>query len=86
MHTHKHRLFIMYHYCAAAPIYNVIRVFICAYVWMTGYGNFIYFTSTGNFCLGRFIQMLWRLNFAVLMLMMVMNKSWMVRHIYTLCV
>jgi len=25
----------MYHYCAASPIYNVIRVFICAYVWMT---------------------------------------------------
>jgi hypothetical protein len=74
-------LFIMYHYCAAASIYNVIRVFICAYVWMTGYGNFIYFTTTSNFCLGRFIHMMWRLNFAVLMLMLVMNKSWIVYYI-----
>lgn len=74
-------LFIMYHYCAASSIYNFIRVFICAYVWMTGYGNFIYFTTTGNFCLGRFIHMMWRLNFAVVMLMLVMNKSWMVYYI-----
>ena len=74
-------LFVMYHYCAASSIYNCIRVFICAYVWMTGYGNFIYFTTTGNFCLGRFIHMMWRLNFAVLMLMLVMNKSWMVYYI-----
>lgn len=52
-------LFIMYHYCAATSIYNCIRVFICSYVWMTGYGNFIYFTTTNNFCLARFIHMMW---------------------------
>ena len=74
-------LFIMYHYYAASSIYNCIRVFICAYVWMTGYGNFIYFTTAGNYRPGRFIHMMWRLNFAVLMLMLVMNKSWMVYYI-----
>ncbi|CAA6673133.1 unnamed protein product [Spirodela intermedia] len=32
-------LFLMYHYFAATEIYNAIRVFIAAYVWMTGFGT-----------------------------------------------
>jgi hypothetical protein len=32
-------LFLIYHYFAATEIYNSIRVFIAAYVWMTGFGN-----------------------------------------------
>ncbi|MFS8022152.1 putative N-acetylneuraminate 7-O(or 9-O)-acetyltransferase [Helianthus anomalus] len=36
-------LFLMYHYFAATEIYNAIRVFIAAYVWMTGFGNFSYY-------------------------------------------
>lgn len=28
--------FIMYHYYRAYSVYNVIRVFVSAYVWMTG--------------------------------------------------
>ncbi|KAG8480829.1 hypothetical protein CXB51_025308 [Gossypium anomalum] len=35
-------LFLMYHYFAASEIYNAIRIFIAAYVWMTGFGNFSY--------------------------------------------
>ncbi|CDY17245.1 BnaA05g09430D [Brassica napus] len=55
-------LFLMYHYFAAAEIYNAIRVFIAAYVWMTGFGNFSYYYIRKDFSLARFTQMMWRLN------------------------
>ena len=32
-------LFVWYHYFKAAETYNAIRVFIAAYVWMTGFGE-----------------------------------------------
>ena len=31
-------MFVWYHYFKAAEIYNAIRIFIAAYVWMTGFG------------------------------------------------
>lgn len=31
-------MFVWYHYFKAAETYNAIRVFIAAYVWMTGFG------------------------------------------------
>lgn len=46
----------MYHYFAAAEIYNAIRVFIAAYVWMTGFGNFSYYYIRKDFSLARFAQ------------------------------
>lgn len=46
-------LFLLYHYYAAKEIYNAIRVFIAAYVWMTGYGNFSYYYKTSDYGLGR---------------------------------
>ena len=49
-------LFLMYHYFAAAEIYNAIRMFIAAYVWMTGFGNFSYYYVRKDFSLGRFAQ------------------------------
>lgn len=49
-------LFLMYHYFAATEIYNAIRVFIAAYVWMTGFGNFSYYYIRKDFSLARFIQ------------------------------
>ena len=32
-------MFVWYHYFKAAEAYNAIRVFIAAYVWMTGFGK-----------------------------------------------
>ena len=32
-------MFVWYHYFKAAEIYNAVRIFIAAYVWMTGYGK-----------------------------------------------
>lgn len=46
----------MYHYFAAKEIYNAIRIFIAAYVWMTGFGNFSYYYVRKDFSLGRFVQ------------------------------
>lgn len=59
-------LFLMYHYFAATEIYNAIRVFIAAYVWMTGFGNFSYYYIRKDFSLARFAQVILRLLFLYL--------------------
>lgn len=38
-------MFVWYHYFKAAEIYNAIRIFIAAYVWMTGFGIHFYLIS-----------------------------------------
>ena len=62
-------LFIMYHQQHAVDVYNLIRVFVSAYVWMTGFGNFSFFYVRADYSFNRFIKMLWRLNFLVLAIM-----------------
>ncbi|KAG6664154.1 hypothetical protein CIPAW_02G072700 [Carya illinoinensis] len=74
-------LFLMYHYFAATEIYNDIRVFIAAYVWMTGFGNFSYYYIRKDFSLARFAQMMWRLNFLVLFACIVLDNSYMLYYI-----
>ncbi|RYR76532.1 hypothetical protein Ahy_A01g001120 isoform F [Arachis hypogaea] len=74
-------LFLMYHYFAASEIYNAIRIFIAAYVWMTGFGNFSYYYVRKDFSLARFAQMMWRLNFLVLFCCVVLNNSYMLYYI-----
>ncbi|XP_068661016.1 protein REDUCED WALL ACETYLATION 2-like [Aristolochia californica] len=74
-------LFLMYHYFAASEIYNAIRVFIAAYVWMTGFGNFSYYYVKKDFSLARFAQMMWRLNFFVAFCCIVLNNNYMLYYI-----
>ncbi|PSC75701.1 CAS1 domain-containing 1 [Micractinium conductrix] len=74
-------LFLLYHYFNAKEIYNAIRVFIAAYVWMTGFGNFSYYYRTADFGIGRFSQMMWRLNFLVLFCCLALNNSYMLYYI-----
>ncbi|CAI9118933.1 OLC1v1020567C1 [Oldenlandia corymbosa var. corymbosa] len=74
-------LFLMYHYFAASEIYNAIRLFIAAYVWMTGFGNFSYYYVRKDFSVARFAQMMWRLNFLVLFCCVVLNNSYMLYYI-----
>ncbi|XP_057418795.1 protein REDUCED WALL ACETYLATION 2 isoform X2 [Lotus japonicus] len=74
-------LFLMYHYFAASEFYNAIRLFIAAYVWMTGFGNFSYYYIRKDFSLVRFAQMMWRLNFLVLFCCLVLNNSYMLYYI-----
>uniref|UniRef100_A0A0A0KGC4 Cas1p 10 TM acyl transferase domain-containing protein n=1 Tax=Cucumis sativus TaxID=3659 RepID=A0A0A0KGC4_CUCSA len=49
-------IFLMYHYFNAREIYNVGRVCVAAYVWMTGFGNFSYYYARKDFSLSRFAQ------------------------------
>jgi 10 TM Acyl Transferase domain found in Cas1p len=49
-------LFLLYHYFAAAELYNAIRVFIAGYVWMTGFGNFLYYYKTKDFGFARWVS------------------------------
>ncbi|KAG6419306.1 hypothetical protein SASPL_121522 [Salvia splendens] len=74
-------LFLMYHYFAASEIYNAIRVFIAAYVWMTGFGNFSYYYIRKDFSIARFAQMMWRLNFFVGFCCIVLNNDYMLYYI-----
>ena len=46
-------LFLLYHYFAAAEMYNMIRVLIAAYVWMTGFNNFLYYYKSNDFSIVR---------------------------------
>ncbi|KAF7840431.1 protein REDUCED WALL ACETYLATION 3-like [Senna tora] len=71
----------MYHYFAASEIYNAIRIFIAAYVWMTGFGNFSYYYIRKDFSLARFAQMMWRLNFFVAFCCIVLNNDYMLYYI-----
>ncbi|KAL5996525.1 Protein REDUCED WALL ACETYLATION 2 [Asimina triloba] len=74
-------LFLMYHYFAATEIYNAIRVFIAAYVWMTGFGNFSYYYVRKDFSIARFAQMMWRLNFLVAFCCIVLNNNYVLYYI-----
>ena len=60
--------FIMYHYYRAWSAYNWIRVFVSSYVWMTGFGNFLYFDKKKDFSIERIVSMFIRINYFPLML------------------
>ncbi|KAL4625839.1 hypothetical protein ACB092_05G053700 [Castanea dentata] len=74
-------LFLLYHYFAATEIYNAIRVFIAAYVFFTGFGNFSYYYIRKDFSIARFTQMMWRLNFFVAFCCIVLNNDYMMYYI-----
>jgi len=70
-------IFVLYHYCDAGEIYNMIRMFIAAYVWMTGFGNTMYFTNKKKihrFSWTRLIQMFFRLNWLVFWVCCVLDQ------------
>ena len=70
-------LFVLYHYFAAKELYNLIRVFIAAYVFLTGYGNFFFFQKYADYSFVRLAKMLFRLNFFVLFVCVAMNREYM---------
>eukprot|EP01059_Diplonema_ambulator_P034590 TRINITY_DN783_c1_g1_i1.p1 TRINITY_DN783_c1_g1~~TRINITY_DN783_c1_g1_i1.p1 ORF type:complete len:532 (+),score=201.95 TRINITY_DN783_c1_g1_i1:36-1631(+) len=74
-------LFLMYHYFEAAEQYNSIRIYIAAYVWMTGFGNFSFYYIRKDFSPSRFFQMLWRLNFLVFWVCVIMGNDYMLYYI-----
>eukprot|EP00040_Diaphanoeca_grandis_P022023 m.117824 g.117824 ORF g.117824 m.117824 type:complete len:501 (+) comp28608_c0_seq1:94-1596(+) len=73
--------FLLYHYFAAKEYYNLIRVLIAAYVWMTGYGNYSYFIKYKDYSFWRVCKMLFRLNFLVLFFCLTMNTDFVLYYI-----
>jgi N-acetylneuraminate 9-O-acetyltransferase len=49
-------------------VYNEIRVFVSAYVWMTGFGNFLYFDKKQDFSAERAASMWIRINYFPILL------------------
>lgn len=74
-------LFLLYHYYEAREAYNAIRIFIASYVWMTGFGNFAYYYKTRDFSLGRFCQMMWRLNLLAFLCCSALDNQYMLYYI-----
>ena len=74
-------MFLWYHYFNAKEIYNVIRLYIAAYVWMTGFGNFSYYYIRRDFSFSRFLQMQWRLNFMVIWVCAILGNEYMLYYI-----
>jgi hypothetical protein len=54
---------------------------ITCYVWMTGFGNFSFFYMKQDFGWLRVAQMMWRLNFAVLLLMWTHGNTYILYYI-----
>jgi hypothetical protein len=67
--------FVAYHIFAASSTYNSIRCYVSAYVWLTGFGNFTFFVSKGDYGAMRVGKMLWRLLFFCFLLCLVTNNN-----------
>ncbi|CAD7973516.1 unnamed protein product [Amoebophrya sp. A120] len=68
-------VFILYHYYRARFVYNEIRVFVSCYVWLTGFGNYCYFSKTKDFSLKRVLLMLVRINWLPLLLCVFVHRG-----------
>uniref|UniRef100_A0A4W5LLF0 CAS1 domain containing 1 n=1 Tax=Hucho hucho TaxID=62062 RepID=A0A4W5LLF0_9TELE len=70
---------LVYHISGASvfiPVYMHIRVLVAAYLFQTGYGHFCFFWLKGDFGLYRVCQVLFRLNFLVVVLCLVMDRPY----------
>ncbi|XP_077405087.1 N-acetylneuraminate (7)9-O-acetyltransferase isoform X1 [Vanacampus margaritifer] len=70
---------LIYHVSGASafvPVYMHVRVLVAAYLFQTGYGHFSFFWLKGDFGLYRVCQVLFRLNFLVLVLCVVMDRPY----------
>lgn len=74
-------LFLAYHYFHEKEVYNAIRIFISCYVWMTGFGNVSFFYIKQDFGIIRFLQMMWRLNFFVFLLCVILDNTYILYYI-----
>ncbi|OWF42418.1 CAS1 domain-containing protein 1-like [Mizuhopecten yessoensis] len=70
---------LIYHLTGASkvlPIYMHIRVLVSSYLFLTGYGHFMFFWKKGQYSILRYCQVLFRLNFLVVSLCFVMNRPY----------
>ena len=74
--TKSHRSRSRYHYTNNNDVYVPVRWAVSAYVWLTGFGNGVYFWSSADFSAKRFTQQLWRMNFLCLFLSLATGTPW----------
>ncbi|XP_054721420.1 N-acetylneuraminate 9-O-acetyltransferase-like [Uloborus diversus] len=70
---------LVYHLTGASrilPIYMHVRVLVTSYLFLSGYGHFTYFYQYGDFGFYRLWQVLFRLNFLVVVLCLCMNRPY----------
>ncbi|CAH2282842.1 CAS1 domain-containing 1 isoform X1 [Pelobates cultripes] len=70
---------LIYHFSGASsflPVYMHVRVLVAAYLFQTGYGHFSYFWLKGDFGIYRISQVIFRLNFLVVVLCIVMDRPY----------
>lgn len=79
---------IVYHYTGASQnisIYMHLRILVSAYLFLTGYGHFSTYWSTGEAGgVIRYCQTMFRLNFLTVLLCLVMNQPYMNYYFITL--
>ncbi|XP_064107706.1 N-acetylneuraminate 9-O-acetyltransferase-like isoform X1 [Macrobrachium nipponense] len=70
---------LIYHMTGASqtlPIYMHIRVLVSAYLFLTGYGHFSYYWNGRDMGIVRYCQVMFRINFLVVVLCLVMNRPY----------
>jgi N-acetylneuraminate 9-O-acetyltransferase len=68
--------FLLYHFYNAKEYYPFIRIFVSIYVWMTGFGHFSYFWVRAEWSVIRFVKCMFRINFLVILLVIVMGTNY----------
>ena len=73
-------LILTYHYLGASkilPIYEVIRLLVASYLFMTGYGHAVFFCRRGDYTLRRSAAVMIRLNMLSIILPYIMKTDYL---------